>query len=147
MLYARELLIAILSVGVSQAAGDRSIKYEVRLSLVPTDVALQATVSGGGAVDAQLRGPRLTLSGTFEGLQSPATTANLHMGRKTGLRGPVVAALVVSNAKRGTIHGDVQLTPSQVDGLRDGRLYVLVHSEGAPDGNLWGWLLPAGGSR
>jgi hypothetical protein len=25
--------------------------------------------------------------------------------------------------------------------LRKGMVYVQIHSEGAPDGNLWGWLL------
>jgi hypothetical protein len=26
--------------------------------------------------------------------------------------------------------------------LRQGRMYLQLHSESAPDGNLWGWLLP-----
>ena len=34
------------------------------------------------------------------------------------------------------------LTPIQLADLEKGRLYVQVHSEKAPDGNLWGWLLP-----
>jgi hypothetical protein len=50
--------------------------------------------------------------------------------------------LEVDNAVRGALHGDVQLSRAQVQALRDGRLYIQVHSEGAPEGNLWGWLLP-----
>jgi len=29
-----------------------------------------------------------------------------------------------------------------VTDLEKGRFYVQLHSEKAPDGNLWGWLLP-----
>ena len=37
----------------------------------------------------------------------------------------------------------LDLTPLQVTDLEKGRFYVQLHSEKAPDGNLWGWLLPA----
>ena len=42
------------------------------------------------------------------------------------------------------LSGSVDLTVAQVDALRQGKLYIQVHSEKgvAPDGsNLWGWLL------
>jgi len=39
------------------------------------------------------------------------------------------------------VTGSVMLTPDQVKGLREGRLYLEVASEKAPDGNLWGWIL------
>jgi len=29
-----------------------------------------------------------------------------------------------------------------VEGLRQGQIYLQIHSETAPDGNLWGWLIP-----
>jgi hypothetical protein len=41
----------------------------------------------------------------------------------------------------GNLSGSVDLTPPEVEALRKGLLYVVVHSTGAPDGNLWGWLL------
>ena len=31
--------------------------------------------------------------------------------------------------------------------LEKGRLYVQLHSEKAPDGNLWGWLTPQENKR
>ena len=34
------------------------------------------------------------------------------------------------------------LTPAQVQELSASRYYVQLHSEKAPDGNLWGWLMP-----
>ena len=35
----------------------------------------------------------------------------------------------------------LELTPGQIEDLRNGRIYVQIHSERAPDGNLRGWLL------
>ena len=60
------------------------------------------------------------------------------------MRGPVVADLTVAKGAEptaGTITGTLDLTALQVTDLEKGRFYVQLHSEKAPDGNLWGWLL------
>jgi hypothetical protein len=38
--------------------------------------------------------------------------------------------------------GTVELTPQPLQDLQNSCLYVQLHSERAPDGNLWGWLMP-----
>jgi hypothetical protein len=48
---------------------------------------------------------------------------------------------MVTKAEKGTVSGTVELSPDQIEDLRNGRLYVQIQSQGAPDGNLWGWLL------
>jgi hypothetical protein len=116
--------------------------YKARLSPVPIDVTMMSTVAGSGSLTATLSGKQLTITGTFEGLRSPATTAQLHRGMK-GVRGPTILDLdlTISKAEKGTLSGSVELTPDQIADLRAGRLYVQIQSERAPDGNLWGWLL------
>ena len=116
-------------------------RFKVRLTTVPMDGGMRGTVAGSGSATATLGGSTLSISGTFEGLKSPATAATLHSGVARGVRGVSVAELVVSKAVRGTVTGSVMLTPDQVKGLRDGRLYLELASEKAPDGNLWGWIL------
>jgi len=54
----------------------------------------------------------------------------------------VVFDLTATNKTSGTISGTIDLTPAQISDLEKGRLYVQLHSEKAPDGNLWGWLFP-----
>jgi len=108
---------------------------------------MQATVAGSGSVTATLTGAKLTINGTFDGLKSPATIAQIHKSPIAGVRGPVMAELSVSGATAGTIGGVLTLTPQQVADLEKKRLYVQLHSEKAPDGNLWGWLMPAEGKR
>jgi CHRD domain len=114
--------------------------YKARLSPVPIDLSMQATVAGTGSVTATRAGAKLTIAGTFEGLRSPATIAQLHKSPVAGVRGPVIAELTVAKATSGAISGAVDLTPALQQDLDKGRLYVQVHSERAPDGNLWGWL-------
>jgi hypothetical protein len=88
-----------------------------------------------------LTGTKLTITGTFDGLRSPATAARVHSGAAKGVRGASVAELTVTKAMNGTITGSLDLTREQVQSLQSGRLYIQVSSEKAPDGNLWGWLL------
>ena len=127
--------------GVAQGQPSASRTFKARLSPVPIDVAMQATVSGAGSVSAVLSGSTLTLTGTFDGLRSPATLAKIHKSPVRGMRGPSVFDVTVSTGTSGTISGSLTLTPLQVADLEHGRLYVQLHSERAPDGNLWGWLL------
>ena len=55
---------------------------------------------------------------------------------------PVIADLEVTKAASGTVSGQVNLTQTQVDSLKAGKLYVQIHSQAGPDGHLWGFLLP-----
>jgi hypothetical protein len=123
--------------------------YRARLSPVPIDVSMQATVAGSGSVSAVLTGTTLAVTGTFDGLKSPATAARIHKGPTRGVRGPSLLELAVTktDAASGTLSGSFTLTPIQVADLEKGRLYVQLHSEKAPDGNLWGWLLPQESKR
>ena len=119
--------------------------FKVRLSPVASDATMRATVAGAGSASATLNGARLTITGSFEGLKSAATIAQIHSGVATGVRGPFILDLTVSKAgagTSGTISGSFELTPAQATSLRRGQLYIQIHSEKAPDGNLWGWLLP-----
>ena|SRR6266508_234120 len=123
--------------------------FKARLSPVPIDISMQAAIAGVGAVTATLSGAKLSIAGTFEGLKSPATIAQIHKSPTRGVRGPTVFDLVVtkSDAASGTLAGSFDLTPVQVTDLQSGRLYVQLHSEKAPDGNLWGWIIPQEAKR
>jgi hypothetical protein len=135
------LLVASLAApGLAQTKAS----FRARLSPVPIDLAMQATIAGRGSVSARLDGSRLIMTGTFEGLLSPATVARLHRGYR-GVRGPAFADLEVTSGRSGTISGSIELTPSQINDLAKSLFYVQLHSERAPEGNLWGWLLPVEG--
>ena len=133
------LLIALSAL---PAAPQQSRTFVARLSTVPLTVAMQDTVAGRGSAKAVLVGNKLTVDGTFEGLRSPATVARIHLAPRA-VRGPAVLDLMVSaKGTAGTLSGSLELTPRQLEALEKGSLYIQLHSEKAPDGNLWGWLLP-----
>lgn len=126
----------------AQAPPVPASRYAVRLATVPIDGAMRATVTGEGRAAGALDGRRLEISGSFAGMQGPVTAARLHSGPATGVRGAPIAELSVDGAQAGTVSGAVELTRDQLEALAAGRFYIQIHSESAPDGNLWGWLLP-----
>ena len=131
-------LLCLALFTVSQSAET----FVARLTMMPIEVATRTNVTGSGSGSATLDGRRLLVSGSFSGLQGPATAARLHEGIALGIRGAPLFELGVESATAGSFSGEVELTPEQVESLRQGRLYIQIHSEAAPDGNLWGWLLP-----
>ena len=137
----------VLIVALTASSDQSPVSFRARLSTVPIDVAMQTTVAGRGSVVATLSGQTLTISGEFAELKSPATSVKLHRSPNRGIRGPGIADLAAAQATSGSITGKVELSSSQADDLKAGRLYIQLQSEKAPDGNLWGWLLPTGSRR
>jgi len=132
----------ILALVACLAFAQSTRSFEARLTPLPLDVQNRAEVTGGGAGSATLRGRRLRVAGAFEGMQAPATVAHLHIGPALGIRGGPVLDLEVDQAVAGNFGGEWELTAEQLQALDDGRLYIQIHSQIAPGGNLWGWLLP-----
>jgi hypothetical protein len=138
------LVAALLSLVPAGAAqnGQNTESFRVHLSPVPINVSMMSTIAGSGSLTATLTGKQLAIQGTFEGLRSPATTVQIHRAPK-GIPGPAILdlTLTVTKAEKGAVSGTLELSPDQIADLRNGRLYVQIQSERAPDGNLWGWLL------
>src|SRR4051812_30661418 len=132
---------AFVALCVLPAAAQAQEKYKVRLATVPMDGGMRTTVAGRGAATAVLTGSKLTVTGTFEGLLSPATGAHVHRGPAMGVRGSSFGELTVDKATKGMVSGSIDLTPEQLRGLRSGQLYIQISSEKAPDGNVWGWFV------
>jgi hypothetical protein len=137
----REAFVAAVLIFGVAALPAQSRTFAGRLSPMPLTVAMQAAVSGQGSMTAVLEGDRLTVAGTFAGLRSPATIARLHMAAR-GIRGPAIADLVIARSPSGTLKGVVELSDRERQALDKSSLYIQIHSEKAPEGNLWGWLLP-----
>ena len=116
--------------------------FKVRLTPMPIEASTAAKTKGSGSASASLDGSTLSVTGSFTGLVGAATVAALHEGPVLGVRGPAVADFTVPQSASGSFNAQFKLTPAQVQSLHQGRLYLQIHSAAAPDGNLWGWLLP-----
>jgi hypothetical protein len=135
------LLVAALACGSAAGAGAADT-FRIRLTPVPIEASTAAATTGQGSATAQLDGTKLTLKGNFAGLKGAATVARVHEGAVTGVRGPAIADFTVPAAQSGNFTADLTLTAAQADSVRRGHVYVQIASTSAPDGNLWGWLLP-----
>ncbi len=127
---------------IAQTSAPAATAFRARLSPVPVESSNASKITGTGTITATLDGSKLTISGTFRGMKSPATIAQVHMGQR-GVRGPVEFDLQIDKSADGELSGVITLSKVQIDTLRRGWYYVQIHAQEAPDGNLWGWLLPA----
>ena len=119
-----------------------SHNFEFRLSPGPRLVGTRADRSGGGSVTATLKDNELTLNGSFSGLLAIPSGAHLRMGSLPGVRGPIIADVTVSPETSGSLSGTVRLNAAQLAAFHKGGLYVEIDSDKAPEGDLWGWILP-----
>ena len=136
------LALVLFAQSSSPPASPPATHFRARLSPVPVETTTASKITGSGTVSATLEGSTLRISGTFQGMKSPATIAQVHMGMR-GVRGPVEFDLSVDKSPSGTVSGSITLTKVQMDTLRRGWYYIQIHAEQAPEGNLWGWLLPS----
>lgn len=109
---------------------------------MPVDFRSASKITGLGELRAKLEGSRLELRGEFSGLSGTATLAQVRQG-PLAIPGPAIAELQVSPAADGTISGSIDLNSEQIEHLNGRALYIQIHSQAAPDGNLRGWLLAA----
>ena len=131
--------MGLFALGLSLAQSGET--YKARLTALPADARTRPELAGIGSASAVLAGSKLAITGSFEGLRSAATTAQLHSAVAAGVRGPAIYDLTVSKATSGSISGSVDLTAPQVESLKKGGLYIQIQSEKAPEGVIWGWLL------
>jgi hypothetical protein len=138
----RPLVAAIFCAGFC-APAFATDHYQTDIGPTPKNGRQGANVQGRGTVLATLDNNTFSLHGKFSGLSSPATEAHLHMGNVMGGTGPTIGDITIAQAQSGDISGTFTLTADQVAALKSGKLYVMLDSQSAPKGNLWGWFQPA----
>jgi hypothetical protein len=136
----RLVLVVLAALFAAPALAD---DYATRLTAVAYEGAMRANVQGDGHVSASLNGNSLTVTGDFTALPSAATSVKLYSGVGIGVPGPALLDLQLNGQNQGTISGTVKLNARQLAALKKGHVYVQLDSQKAPEGNLWGWLLPA----
>lgn len=113
--------------------------YRARLSPMPTTPQTVTTIIGEGEVFLTLNGNTLSVTGKFEGMSSAATMGHIHNG-PPAQPGPVVHQLIVDSSNSGEISAELELSDEQVEALKNNELYIQIHSENNPPGELRGWI-------
>ena len=91
--------------------------------------------SGSGSIRVAEDG---AVSGSVSTTGVPGTMAHIHQGAK-GMNGPVIVPLVKSGDTY-TVPANRKLTPSEMQALKAGNLYVNVHSDRYKGGEVRGQL-------
>ena len=99
--------VTLLCVAIIAAAQSEE-KFKIRITPVPLDGSMRATVAGSGSATATLSGNKLTITGTFEGMPSAATAAKIHRGLATGVRGSPFLNLTITPATKGVVSRKLQ---------------------------------------
>ncbi len=99
--------VTLLCVAIIAAAQSEE-KFKIRITPVPLDGSMRATVAGSGSATATLSGNKLTITGTFEGMPSAATAAKIHRGLATGVRGSPFLDLTITPATKGVVSRKLQ---------------------------------------
>jgi len=131
--------VCTLALIFSVSAVAQSETFRARLSPMPTTPQTVTTITGEGEVILTLDGNTLTVSGHFAGMNSAATMAHVHNG-PPAQPGPVVHQLEITKMPAGEISAVLELTDEQVTALNNNALYIQVHSETNPPGELRGWI-------
>src|SRR3954463_10862838 len=128
-------VLAIALALFAQTTSSPATSFRARLSPVPVESNNASRITGSGTVTATLGGDKLTITGSFQGMKSAATLAQVHRGAR-GVRGPVEFDLQIDKSTSGNVNGTITLTKIQIDTLRKGWYYIQIHAEQAPEGNL-----------
>jgi hypothetical protein len=133
---------ALGSIGFAADKPVASKKYQAYLSPMPHNDAMHTNFRGKGDAIATLTGDTMSLSGTFTGLAGAATKARICLSVAAGIPGKTIFEFAVPSGVEGKAAGTFKLDKDQTAALQKGQLYIQIDSEKAPNGNLWGWLLP-----
>lgn len=133
------LLLGAAAINISIHAASMN-ELHGRLSPMPVTSLTVKTITGGGHFEAKLNDNMLTINGSFEGMSSAATAAHVHIGPKAQ-PGPVAFVIEISKASSGTLGGEFTLSPELIAALHAENLYIQIHSETNPAGELRGWIL------
>jgi hypothetical protein len=98
------------------------------------------TTAGTGNATVTVNGTSLSVTGNFQGLTGPASAAHIHGPADKETAASVLCPLSASAAASGTVTGTCTFSAEQLQQLRDGRMYVNVHTSQFPQGEIRGQL-------
>jgi hypothetical protein len=109
---------------------------------------LRALSTGWGSATLTLTGKKLTILGSFDGLESNVVSAQLRGPADKNSTGPVFCALLVPMSQSGSILkgegsgscGDRELSDAEVEQFKSGGMYITLNTETRPNGELRGQI-------
>lgn len=148
----RWTLLGVLGAGLLALAGCGSKSYVATSQLSGTNEVPPTSVPNTtmGIATAELKGDKLTIQGTFSGLQSnlqvaagTQSSAHVHQGA-AGTNGAPILDLTIttSDQRNGSYTGTKDLSKEEQEAFKGGLFYINVHTTGNPGGEIRGQFIP-----
>lgn len=135
MALAPVLLLGLLAACMPGTTAPRTMEVQ----LVGANEVPPVTTDAFGSANVSAAGTALAIDGAFDGFV--ATAAHVHGPAAVGENAGVLFTLVVDNANT-HFEGTFTMTAEQVEWFKDGLLYINMHSEANPGGEIRGQILP-----
>lgn len=128
----------LAALAFSSAVWAEAMRIEVTLSGEHEVPAVETAGSGTGVIEI---GADRSVSGSVTTQNVPGTMAHIHAAAADA-NGPVVIPLEQSDDNTWSVPEGAQLTEAQYDSLKEGNLYINVHTKANPGGEVRGQLIP-----
>ena len=126
-------------------SGGSALNSALEIALTGDQEVPAVTTEASGSATVSISEGTLTVTGEFDGLSSPQVGGHVHMAA-AGATGEVLYPLNISAAEdglSGVFSLSVSLTPEQVTAYEAGELYLNIHTEMNPNGELRGQIVLA----
>ena len=127
-LAAATLMISFLFSGTAMAVAPIKVKLSSGQEVPP----VKSSAKGSGKI---VVGDDKSVSGTIKTSKMTGTAAHIHQGAK-GENGPPIITLKTSSPGKWAVPPGAKLTDEQYQSLKDGKLYVNVHSDAHKGGEI-----------
>lgn len=122
------LMISFLFSGAAMAVGPIKVKLSGSEEVPP----VESSAKGTGKI---VVGDDKSVSGTVKTSKMKGTMAHIHQGAK-GENGPPIITLTMSSGNKWAVPPGAMLTDEQYQSLKDGNLYINVHSDAHKGGEI-----------
>ncbi|MCW9707089.1 CHRD domain-containing protein [Fodinibius salsisoli] len=129
-----------MSEGDTEAAMNEPQTFEATLQ--GSNEVPEVNTDATGDAMVTLNGDSIHVQGQFSGLSSVYTASHIHEGAKGENGGPILTLKpeLGNDKMSGMFDGSYQLDDTQIKALKEGSLYINVHSENHKPGEIRGQL-------
>lgn len=128
--------------------GAQTTVYSIELTGEQESPPLATGGFGTADVTVNVATGAVSVSGSYSSMSSAVVAAHIHGISRRGQNSGVLVPLTTTGGTSGTLSGSGTLTPTQVTALRDGLMYVNVHTQMHAPGEIRGQIdsVPGSGS-
>ena len=139
--FVKSLMVQMMAVFVlAGLMPDSAMSQEITVLLDGSQQVPPVATSAAGEAAIRVSSDKV-VTGEIRTIGIEATAAHIHTGA-AGVDGPIIITFTQSSENTWTAIPDSILTDDQFESFKAGNLYLNVHSDAFPDGEIRGQIIP-----